>query len=785
MPHSLSFEFCLDDLDWSSLILENTLGLGLGLRERRDLCLFSCSLQLVIVLVIILSKDCVGRGPTSVLWGWFFSSPDRISHSGRGLARNGLFMIAHGYGQELPVSFLRKRGILFLLPFSEYAYLKAISLLPSRTVRMNPLKQLMAPSEEFKRRRLLRPEEVVVRVLKYFLFAPSEFTKDPAQRMKTPLVLPWERIPRLDPDVRIRDTVQPETAINTISHEYLLEFTSEYGISEALHPELPGPEDRIVDFPEGKVGVYTRFFEFANFRFPLSQFLFDVLEWMSFSKRPGKNTTQCYTKPLDSLKNWNNRFFWVDERVFLTVMDWRMNAPKDGMPTEGTYSIEAMRALDTHSTPIQKQPEMLLRPRAPHEVPLLTLTANRVIEMDDPAVATDSSGVPSTIERSPLDFALEVGASDQGTAAPKMPPSEDVPETVAPGTNQAEEVAAADPPAAAESHKRGRDGVGVNASSKSLRRDHAHPRPSGSSHGRKSLAAIQLGLASTASVPEDAPTGVSIAAAGDLESKNASSPAEVGSSGSVYRPEWGVTNGSLLDTPEACQDLYNVNLARQVAMGSQLRLRFEQEAKLLKKSVAQVAHRDKRIQARGLEIKNLEALLETEADMKKAAEDKSAGLIKELEDMRARFLDIQVRNEHLSQQVATLQEQVSGEEKLKATFEEFKRYEDDWVERRCAELDARLDALSIDFDEELYPHMLITIAGRRPEAWGRAWAAQLNVESIEAYDPEAEAKFVAALQALKDLKYSLLDQLEGLKDAPIDVIMAALYLESDTGKDAP
>nr|GFA98921.1 hypothetical protein [Tanacetum cinerariifolium] len=53
--------------------------------------------------------------------------------------------------------------------------------------------------------------------------------------------------------------------------------------------------------------------------------------------------------------------------------------------------------------------------------------------------------------------------------------------------------------------------------------------------------------------------------------------------------------------------------------------------------------------------------------------------------------------------------------------------------------------------------------------------------SIEAYDPEAEAKFVAALQSLKDLKLSLLDQLEGLKDAPMDVIMAALYLESDTG----
>nr|GEX66706.1 hypothetical protein [Tanacetum cinerariifolium] len=61
---------------------------------------------------------------------------------------------------------------------------------------------------------------------------------------------------------------------------------------------------------------------------------------------------------------------------------------------------------------------------------------------------------------------------------------------------------------------------------------------------------------------------------------------------------------------------------------------------------------------------------------------------------------------------------------------------------------------------------------------------KLNVESIEAYDPEAKTKFVAALQALKDLKYPLMDQLEGLKDAPIDVIMVAMYLESDTGDDA-
>nr|GFC87634.1 hypothetical protein [Tanacetum cinerariifolium] len=58
-------------------------------------------------------------------------------------------------------------------------------------------------------------------------------------------------------------------------------------------------------------------------------------------------------------------------------------------------------------------------------------------------------------------------------------------------------------------------------------------------------------------------------------------------------------------------------------MGSQLRLRFEREAKLMRKSVAQVARQDKRIQARELEIRNLKESLEAEANAKRAAEDNS------------------------------------------------------------------------------------------------------------------------------------------------------------------
>nr|GEU66132.1 hypothetical protein [Tanacetum cinerariifolium] len=429
------------------------------------------------------------------------------------------------------------------------------------------------------------------------------------------------------------------------------------------------------------------------------------------------------------------------------------------MPAAGTYSVEAVRALDTHRTPIQKQPEMLLclvglsriyylgdevyltflhdndrdmdlfsliralnptkvkvgsRLRAPHEVPFLTLTANRVIEMDDPATASESSGVPPTIKRSPLDFSLEARASDQGTAASEVPPS-----------------------------------------------------------GEASVTLILCVLLILQSALR--PMWPSVVATEYPKSKNASSLTEVGSPGGVYRPEWGVTN------------------ARQVALRSQLRLRFEQEAKLLRKSVAQVARRDKRIEARELEIKNLEALLETEAKMKKAVEDKSAVLINELEDIRARFSDLRVSHEHLSQQVASLKEQVSGEEKLKAAFEEFKQYKDegwsDGVGRRARAAPSMMKCAEyLEMRQAFADVVSAGVAKGMSEGLKHGvehGQAQQTVESIEAYDLEAEAKFVAALQSLKDLKYPLLDQLEGLKDAPMDVIMAALYLESDTGGDAP
>ncbi|GJZ86052.1 hypothetical protein Tco_0657662 [Tanacetum coccineum] len=668
-----------------------------------------------------------------------------------------------------------------------------------------------------------------------------------------------------------RDTIQLEDAVSSISEGYLLEFTSEYGIPKSLHPELPGPEEPIVEFSEGKVGVYTKFFEFANYRIPISQFLFDILGyyqihlsqllvigatkvshfeincrvlniiptlnlfrifyvpsyksgWMSFSKRPGKNTLQCYTKPLDSLKNWNNRFFWVDERIFPTVVEWRTSAPKDKMPSANSYSAADVTILDTHRTPIKKQPELLLclvglsqsyflgddvyltffydddrdmdlfnlisapnpakvktetRPHAAHEVPLLTVTTSRVIEMEDTAVASGFSGTPFALEKSPLDFANEDpphmiiemgGTADQfwDRLSHEIPPMETATTTeVIQESGLEKELAVMRPPMNKRRRKRVNDKAEANAPPKVLRKDHAAFRPAQSTLRGKFLDSIGLEAdftfftpatqetpADTKSVsdpeplsyvkpqphpeqdvaqssrktaPEIPTKNVATAGVQDLLStespgsgKSTSVPYVDGSLGSIYQPGWGVTNNCRLDTPNACQDMVD----HIVPLGT-----VEAEVHGL--------HNRK---------KNLETLLEAE--------------------------------------VSNLQAHVMGEEKIKAAFEEFKKYEDDRVEQRCAEMDARLDKLSVDFDEELYPHMLTAFAGlvkgvRKGLEYGiEHGKVGRDLEAVEAYDPEAHSKYAKALQVLKDLKYPLVDQLEKLKDAPMELIMASLHLEN-------
>ncbi|GJW69972.1 hypothetical protein Tco_0126889 [Tanacetum coccineum] len=130
------------------------------------------------------------------------------------------------------------------------------------------------------------------------------------------------------------------------------------------------------------------------------------------------------------------------------------------------------------------------RPRAAHEVPLLTATANRVIDMEDTIATSESSETPFVMEKSPLDFA-----------------DEDPPQTIIERVwteGLEEEVAAMGPPMNKRRkqmrRKRVNDEAEANVPPKVLRRDHVSS-PAHSTYGGKSLAVMGLGAGFISSTP--------------------------------------------------------------------------------------------------------------------------------------------------------------------------------------------------------------------------------------------------------------------------------------------
>ncbi|GJW31697.1 hypothetical protein Tco_0051729 [Tanacetum coccineum] len=73
------------------------------------------------------------------------------------------------------------------------------------------------------------------------------------------------------------------TVTSVLTQRELALLCSTYNISAELQPELPDRNSTIKDSPEGKIGMYTRFIEFANYWIPLSKFLLCVLEYYQIS----------------------------------------------------------------------------------------------------------------------------------------------------------------------------------------------------------------------------------------------------------------------------------------------------------------------------------------------------------------------------------------------------------------------------------------------------------------------------------------------------------------------
>ncbi|GJZ61476.1 hypothetical protein Tco_0617613 [Tanacetum coccineum] len=235
------------------------------------------------------------------------------------------------------------------------------------------------------------------------------------------------------------------------------------------------------------------------------------------------------------------------------------------------------------------------------------------------------------------DQVLETGASE-------VPPTGHASTTGVALNIVIEEEDAADVPLVSKRrHKRVNDGVNANAPPKVLRKDFDVSRPAQSTFRGKSFASTGLEAGSTLSTP-----------------------ASQGTPAGTIDPDLSSKGATLAGDPDSEKSSSFTSFVGSLggAMGSQLRLRFEQEVRLLKKAKEKVAKRDQRVHVREEEIKkldqevrslrvvdtevqglrnqtrNLETLLEAEVDMKKAAEANTVMKCAESTDLRQAFANV-------------------------------------------------------------------------------------------------------------------------------------------------
>ncbi|GJX87803.1 hypothetical protein Tco_0339817 [Tanacetum coccineum] len=198
-----------------------------------------------------------------------------------------------------------------------------------------------------------------------------------------------------------------------MTREMVESFCNSYYIPDEVHPTAPGRDRTITQFPEGKVGVYTRLFDYCGYRIPLTKFFVAVLKHFrihisqlspfgaarvshfevltrvlnlapsvavfrafytriysdglfSFAKR-SLSAPSCLSKPPDSIKNWADHFFWVsiknwadhffwvDSRVFPISVPLYTGGmlEKDPVPHLTARQEQAVQVLSSNKAPFR------------------------------------------------------------------------------------------------------------------------------------------------------------------------------------------------------------------------------------------------------------------------------------------------------------------------------------------------------------------------------------------------------------------------------------------------
>ncbi|GJY90309.1 hypothetical protein Tco_0505505 [Tanacetum coccineum] len=315
-----------------------------------------------------------------------------------------------------------------------------------------------------------------------------------------------------------------------------------------------------------------------------------------------------------------------------------------------------------------------------------------------------------------------------------------------------------------------------------------------------------------------------------VENIAADSTVDTAAAENVYVPEWNVTNGARVDSSSLCRNLldhvtplalavsyiiqflcigslghFNINSAQHVCMVSKLRLWYEHEIISWDKFQKKFTNSSAAVQQRDTEIDVLKAKLE-KAESEDAKVGVLCGRVSELEiGVVAISEEVDTLNKQNAELLGKVSARESEHEELSGQDAKARRFEEN-----SAQLDARIADVRRYMDNDLYPYMFTAIAGWRwvlghdihlvvtkcaqsaecrsalrkvisfaidkriqegLEAGIEHGRSGRSLAQIEAYDPEVENKYVAAVTNFENVSFALLDEFESLKDSLLASIM--------------
>nr|GEV13101.1 hypothetical protein [Tanacetum cinerariifolium] len=481
--------------------------------------------------------------------------------------------------------------------------------------------------------------------------------------------------------------------------------------------------------------------------------------WLSFSKRGGADDPCCYSNKFDSLKNWNNRFFWIDASVCPLSTSWfsGTSVVKDPLPVDEAVDLPCVELLNENRTLIRKYLETFLcfvglsRSFTDTDVhPTLLHDNDEEMGLLDFVKSADPSLVDHTIQD---ELKVNSGKRKKRVAfASGSPPMKKV---------RAEGIVIFD-------YRSSTTGKSPSA----LRRLSKQNEQADTSSGSTAPATEDV---TSSSVTPTRKSVLKDASHDNVKTRPPSDRFVVLSSGSAG-----------IDIPASSQVVSLVTSAPTInasvvePVGNEHHSSgSEPEAGALSATPSQeIADIKDQLEKSEAEVAEVIELRKRPSDLEAIVAIK----VGELGNFHTENVGLVERVSAKESKRDSLKSQVVGEGKMREEF----MLQRDAVEWRFAERTAKLDArIADDMDNDLYPHMLTAIASQR---WVVGHGFRLAVykvgrslAQVGAYDPEVEGKYVVAVSKFEGISFPLLDELESLKDSPLVLIMFALILKDDHG----